>query len=76
MDISQITKFIKLPPPVIYIILVISGILLFANDDFLKILALLKFKTEYNIYIGIVFLFSFGILIVNVGNKFYAYLTI
>lgn len=75
MDISQIIKFIKLPPSVIYIILIISGILLFVNDDFLNILALLKFKTEYTLYIGIVFLFSFGISIVNIGNKIFAYLT-
>ena len=73
IDISQITKFIKLPPSVIYIILIISGTLLFTDNEFLKMLALLKFKTEYNLYIGIVFLFSFGISIVHLGNIVYVF---
>lgn len=74
MDISQIAKFIKLPPSIIYIILVIAGTLLFASDEFLNTLALLKFKTEYNLYIGIVFLFSLGISIVHASNKIFIYL--
>lgn len=73
MDISQITKFIKLPPSVIYIILVITGTLLFASDELLKTLALLNFKTAYNLYIGIIFLFSSGISIVHASNKIFIY---
>jgi len=73
MDISQITKFIKLPPSVIYIILVITGTLLFASDELLKTLALLNFKTAYNLYIGIIFLFSSGISIIHACNKVFIY---
>ena len=58
MDMSQFTKFIKLPPSIIYITFIITSILLLSENTFLEKLALQEFKTEYNLYIGIVFLLS------------------
>jgi len=76
MDISQLTKFIKLPPSIIYIIFIITGILLFSENTFLEKLALQEFKTEYNLYIGIIFLLSLGMSVVNLGKITIEYIKI
>ena len=66
MDIAQIANLNKLPSSYIYTLLIITVILLFGSDDFLAVLALSNFKSEYNIYIGVAFLFLLSISIVNI----------
>lgn len=49
MDISTITSALKLPKKAYFSGGIISGILLFSKDDFLKQLSLLYFKESYTL---------------------------
>lgn len=64
MDISTISSALKLPKKAYFLGGIISGILLFSKDDFLKQLSLLYFKENYTLWIGIAFLLSIGMSIV------------
>lgn len=63
---SKITNFIKAPPLITYILTIITTLLLFANNAFLKQFTLLDFKNEYYLYIAVVFVLSLGFSIINV----------
>ncbi|HDN9021761.1 TPA: superinfection exclusion B family protein [Aeromonas salmonicida] len=65
MDISTIAGFLKLPGKVIFLLSVISAILLFPGQEFLEKLALYDFKEEFKLWIGICFLLSTGLSIIN-----------
>lgn len=64
MDISTIASALKLPKKAYFLGGIISGILLFSKDDFLKQLSLLYFKESYTLWIGIAFLLSIGMSII------------
>ena len=65
MDISTITSFLKLPKKVIFLIAVITTVVLFSDQEFLEKLALYGFKEEFKVWIGVCFLFSSGLSILN-----------
>lgn len=71
IDMSTITGFLKLPKKVVAIICLISGILLFSTEDFLRRLSLFDFKENYSVWIGVIFLFSLAISVVNVVEYFF-----
>lgn len=64
MDISTIASALKLPKKAYFLGGIISGLLLFSKDDFLKQLSLFDFKESYTLWIGIAFLLSTGISII------------
>lgn len=68
MDLSAILKAFKLPKEVYFLFSVVSGILLFSSTEFLEKLSLVKFKENYNLWIGIVFLLSLGMSIICIGK--------
>ncbi len=70
MDISVVTSFLKLPKKVIFLITIISTILLFSSQNFMETIALYQFKEKYTIWIGIVFLFTLGLSIINIFEYF------
>ena len=76
MDIGGIINFLKLSTKFMVLICIISGILLFANQEFLEQLSLFDFKEEFKIYVGITFLFTLGVSIVNVLSSLYKLINI
>ena len=70
MDFSTITSFIKLPKKVIFLITIITTILLFSPQSFMEKISLFKFKEEYTMWIGIVFIFTLGLTIINLIEFF------
>ena len=68
MDISTITSALKLPKKVYFLASIISGIMLFSTDEFLKKLSLLEFKESYTLWIGIAFLLSLGMALIAIGD--------
>ena len=70
MDISTISSFLKLPKKVIFLFSVITAAVLFSEQVFLEKLALYDFKEEFKLWIGICFLFSTGLSILNVAEYF------
>lgn len=68
MDISTITNALKLPKKAYFLGGLISGILLFSEDGFLKKLSLHEFKESYTLWIGVAFLLSIGMVFVTVGE--------
>lgn len=77
MDISVLTKFVKLPKNSIIVVCFVSAILLFAPKEILDKLSLFQFKTQYNMWLGITFLFSSGLclafIIQFISNSIKAY---
>ncbi|QSR47957.1 super-infection exclusion protein B [Aeromonas veronii] len=68
MDISTITSALKLPKKAYFLGSIISGVMLFTGDEFLKKLSLLEFKKSYTLWIGIVFLLSIGMVLISIGD--------
>lgn len=68
MDISTITSVLKLPKKAYFLGSIISGVMLFTTDEFLKKLSLLEFKKSYTLWIGIVFLLSIGMVLISIGD--------
>ncbi|PWE22556.1 super-infection exclusion protein B [Aliarcobacter skirrowii] len=66
MDISGIINFLKLSTKFIVLICIISGLLLFSNQEFIEQLSLFDFKEEFGIYLGITFLFTLVLSIINI----------
>ena len=68
MDISTITSALKLPKKAYFLASIISGIMLFSTDEFLKKLSLLEFKESYTLWIGIAFMLSIGMALIAIGD--------
>ncbi len=60
MDISSITKLLKLPKKTFFLGCIITAVLLFSGDDFIIKLSLQEFKANYTLWIGVAFLISLG----------------
>ncbi len=76
MDFSIVSSFSKLPKKVIFLITIISSILLFSPQSFLETIAIYKFKEQYTIWIGIVFLFSIGLSFIHFIEYIQEFLTL
>ncbi len=66
-DFSKLIDWIKLPVKYLFGISIVSGILLFCNQDFLIKLGLKEFKESYNSIIGAIFLISSIFALMNFG---------
>lgn len=62
---SKLFEIDKLPFKVVLLISIISGIIVFAPELWLANLQLLEFKKEYARFVGVSFLFSFGLMLSN-----------
>lgn len=64
MKIEDFIKFLKLPPNILAAVSLVSGIILFADDELLKKLYMINFRNDYGFIVSIIFLISISILIV------------
>jgi hypothetical protein len=71
MDWSKLIDWIKLSPKYLLPIILVSGILIFAPTSFLAILGLDTFIILARPWIGIIFLLSSSLLIVNIFYSVY-----
>ncbi|MBF4237403.1 super-infection exclusion protein B, partial [Vibrio anguillarum] len=73
MDISTITSALRLPKKTYFLGAIVSGMLLFLNDEMLQQLGLLSFKELYSMWIGIFFLITFGMSVIFLGESVFIY---
>jgi len=64
--IPKILDILKLPAKLIAVLCIVSGLLLFLNDEWLQKLHVEKIESEYGIFIGVTFLVSSALLILEV----------
>lgn len=64
MKPKDFIEFLKLPPNILAAISLVSGTILFANDELLKKLYMTNFRNDYGFVVSIIFLISVSILIV------------
>lgn len=64
MKVKDFIEFLKLPPNILAAISLVSGTILFANDELLKKLYMTNFRNDYGFVVSIIFLISVSILIV------------
>ena len=64
MKIKDFLEFLKLPPNILTAISLVSGVILFAPNDFINKLYMANFRDNFGFIIAIIFLISTAILIV------------
>lgn len=64
VDLKSIFDFTKLPTKIVVVLAIASGVFLFSPASFIKVLHFEKF-IKYAGYIGLVFVFSIALVIVN-----------
>jgi len=65
MDLTRLFEWVRLPTKTLTAICVAAGILLFANENLLDTLALRELVESIRAYIGVVFLVSLALFVVN-----------
>ena len=65
MDLSRLSEWLKLSPRYLLPISLVTGFMLFASSDTLNTFGLNQFVGQYRPYLGIVFLISAVLLLVN-----------
>lgn len=63
--IKSIFDLTKLPTKVSFLVAFLSGLLLFANNTIIQALKLQKFIDKYGEYIGVAFIFSTSLVLIN-----------
>jgi hypothetical protein len=64
--LKSIFDLTKLPSKFFVLFSVISGFILFGENELLEKIKLLKLKENFGIYVGLVFLLSTGIVLINI----------
>ena len=64
--LKSIFDLTKLPSRFFVLFSVISGFILFGENELLEKIKLLKLKDDFGIYVGLVFLLSTGIVLINI----------
>ena len=64
MKFKDFIEFIKLPPNILAAISLVSGTILFGNDELIKRLYMTNFRNDYGFVVSTIFLISISILIV------------
>lgn len=72
--LGKIIEILKLPFRFIVLLSIVMGLLLFMPNSFIETLKLNEFISENGKYIGIVFVFSIGYMIISVFPMAYKYL--
>lgn len=65
MNLTSFLEWVKLPTKTLSAICVVAGILLFAYENLLDTLALQELVESFRAYIGVVFLVSLALVVVN-----------
>ena len=62
---SDLIDFSKVPIKIFWLFVIVSGILLFAPDQFLEQLKLTEFESNYGMYFGIIFIVCVAFIILS-----------
>lgn len=66
MDISGIVSALSLPRKYYVLVSIVSGVIIFSSDNFLRDLSLLDFKNDYIVWVSLAFLTSLAMTFINV----------
>lgn len=70
-DFKSFIDLLKLPPTILFVVSLVTGIILFLPEDYLNIFYMGKFRENFGFYIGIVFLLSTVMLLVLIVTNIY-----
>ncbi|EAC9021758.1 hypothetical protein BB991_03115 [Listeria monocytogenes] len=74
MDLN-LTDLLKLPTKIMCALSLGTGFLLFPSEDFIEKFYMLKFRQEYGFILGLIFIISSSIAIINIISIFFKYIS-
>ena len=74
MDLSKLLDWIKLPTKTLAGLCIVSGILIFSSESTLDTFGLKVFVSEYRAYIGIAFLITLALTLINTVSAIWKFI--